>query len=77
MPILVKLLGKVILVNPLHPWNAELPILVKLEGRVVLVNPLHPWNAEFLIAVVLLSRVTLVVFLSVGPTAINSVPYSQ
>ena len=35
---LVTLFGIVILVNPVHPSNAEVPILVTLFGIVILVK---------------------------------------
>ena len=44
MPILVILDGRVKLVNPLQPENADMPILVILDGRVKPVNSLHFWK---------------------------------
>ena len=62
MPILVKLLGKVILVRLLHLEKAELPILFKLVQllRSILVRLLQPKKAEEPILVKLLGKVILV-----------------
>ena len=41
----VRELGKVMLVSPVHPQNAELPMVVRDSGKVMLVKPVQPENA--------------------------------
>ena len=43
---LVTLFGRVILLNPVQPENAELPMVVKPLGITTFVSPVQPENAE-------------------------------